>query len=1067
MALASCGDSGQSSAVHLGSQKQALTSEAITTLTVFPSASVVGQRVRLSTHVATSVGTPTGTVTFKLGSQTLSLVSLDSSGDASFETSSLPVGLDVLTATYSGDTHFLGSASASATLKVDRASTAVSLDEGPNPALHGQKVTFTARVIAVEPGAGTPTGTVTVLDGETALGTAPLSGGTATLELTTLSVGIHAVTASYGGDDGFAGATSPSISATVNPSCQIASSIYAAATPSPTNPCRFCDPSTNTTDWTSRASGHACPADALSCTADVCDAAGTCTHNVAEGCLIGNACIAANAPSPTAECTQCNPALSTTAYTAKAKGVLCADDASALTGDHCDGAGRCAHPLKSQCIIDGKTLAGGDPNPANSCQACDPLADIGNWTHRASGFPCADDGLSCTWDACDGAGTCAHRLTTGCLIGGSCVQSPSADPSNDCQECSPALATDAYSPKAHGVACAEDGKPNTVDVCDGSSACVHPLRGQCTIGGKSFDEGTLNPENPCQSCDPASTAAAWTHRGDGTPCASDDLSCTRDVCDGAGACRHTLFTGCLIGGTCLGAGAVDPANECRACNPADSTTSYVAKARGVACVDDSLASTLDVCDGTGACVHPLKGQCFIAGRAYDTGTSNPENPCQSCDPAASTTDWANHLSGFPCTSDGLSCTEDACDGAGACQHALFTGCLVAGACVGKGSLDPTNDCRTCGPWASTTSYRSRTAGTSCGADELSTTLDVCDSAGLCVHPLTAQCTLDGVVYEAGATNPANPCQSCDPASSASAWTNRVADFPCTSDGLACTDDVCDAAGACLHQLRTGCLIGGACIADGVSDPANACNACDSSDSARAYTQRPRGVACADDAAANTLDVCDGAGACIHPLRGQCTIAGKDYDSGTANPLNRCQACDATASAAAWTNRPARFPCSSDALACTTDACDGAGLCQHDLASGCIIAGVCVAAGALDPASDCRECDPARSRSAYSVKHGSAQCADSCTLDADCGSGTYCAADQVCRPLLAAQATCSADAQCSSGHCQSGVCVQYELTGGCGCSSAAGSTPVALLLAAAALALAGRRRRAPIRVRTRR
>jgi hypothetical protein len=69
-------------------------------------------------------------------------------------------------------------------------------------------VTFTATVKAVAPGSGTPTGTVSFLDGSTTLGTGTLSGGTATLSISTLAALAHSITVVYGGDTNFL--TSPS-----------------------------------------------------------------------------------------------------------------------------------------------------------------------------------------------------------------------------------------------------------------------------------------------------------------------------------------------------------------------------------------------------------------------------------------------------------------------------------------------------------------------------------------------------------------------------------------------------------------------------------------------------------------------------------------------------------------------------------------------------------------------------------------------------------------------------------------------------------------------------------------
>ena len=50
------------------------------------------------------------------------------------------------------------------------------------------------------PGAGSPTGTVTFLDGSTSLGTGTVTGGVATFTTSSLAIGAHVITASYGGD---------------------------------------------------------------------------------------------------------------------------------------------------------------------------------------------------------------------------------------------------------------------------------------------------------------------------------------------------------------------------------------------------------------------------------------------------------------------------------------------------------------------------------------------------------------------------------------------------------------------------------------------------------------------------------------------------------------------------------------------------------------------------------------------------------------------------------------------------------------------------------------------------
>jgi hypothetical protein len=79
----------------------------------------------------------------------------------------------------------------------------VGLSSSSNPSGPGQSVTFTATVSAVAPATGTPTGTVTFLDGVNTLGMRTLVNGVAALSIGTLSSGSHAITVSYSGDSVF------------------------------------------------------------------------------------------------------------------------------------------------------------------------------------------------------------------------------------------------------------------------------------------------------------------------------------------------------------------------------------------------------------------------------------------------------------------------------------------------------------------------------------------------------------------------------------------------------------------------------------------------------------------------------------------------------------------------------------------------------------------------------------------------------------------------------------------------------------------------------------------------
>ena len=93
------------------------------------------------------------------------------------------------------------------------AATSTTLGSSVNPSVFGQTVLFTATVTS---GAGTPTGSVTFMDGTTPLGTSSLSGGTATLLTTTLSVASHSITATYNSGPGFGVSTSNTVTQVVN-----------------------------------------------------------------------------------------------------------------------------------------------------------------------------------------------------------------------------------------------------------------------------------------------------------------------------------------------------------------------------------------------------------------------------------------------------------------------------------------------------------------------------------------------------------------------------------------------------------------------------------------------------------------------------------------------------------------------------------------------------------------------------------------------------------------------------------------------------------------------------------
>ncbi len=191
-----------------------------TTLSTDSGTSVFGQAITLTAVVAgatSDLAPATGTVTFQEGPDVLGTATVDASGTATFSTSSLAVGSHELTAAYAGDTDYAPSTSGSVTQTVSPAATTTVVTADLNPSSPGFEVTFTAHVTANAPGAGMPTGTVTLLDGTTTLGTSPLANGAATFATATLHAGTQDIAAAYGGDASFTASTSATLSEQVQP----------------------------------------------------------------------------------------------------------------------------------------------------------------------------------------------------------------------------------------------------------------------------------------------------------------------------------------------------------------------------------------------------------------------------------------------------------------------------------------------------------------------------------------------------------------------------------------------------------------------------------------------------------------------------------------------------------------------------------------------------------------------------------------------------------------------------------------------------------------------------------
>ena len=153
-------------------------------------------------------GKPTGTVTLTSGSYSSAVTTLDNNGNATINVpaKSLAVGMDVLTATYSGDDNYstaTGINSVTVTGAVLLTPT-VTVTPSASSITTAQALSVT---VALSGGSGnpTPTGMVTLTSGSYSSGTTTLTSGSVTITIPagSLAVGTDTLTGSYSGDSNY------------------------------------------------------------------------------------------------------------------------------------------------------------------------------------------------------------------------------------------------------------------------------------------------------------------------------------------------------------------------------------------------------------------------------------------------------------------------------------------------------------------------------------------------------------------------------------------------------------------------------------------------------------------------------------------------------------------------------------------------------------------------------------------------------------------------------------------------------------------------------------------------
>lgn len=492
-----------------------------------------------------------------------------------------------------------------------------------------------------------------------------------------------------------------------------------------------------------------------------------CDAGADAGCKPAPACSPDNSP-----CTDDgNPCTTDICTSGVCQHTLLAVGEGCGNGKVCDSAGKCS----AACGIDGKLYAADTKNPANPCEKCDPTTSPSAWTPLADNSPCTDDGNSCTKDVC-ASGICTHpdlsagdscgtgkvcdenlACSAGCFIGGVFFKDGTLDPSNSCESCDASKSTSGWTPLADATSCTDDGNPCTLDQCQ-SGKCTHPARpdtspcgsgghcqsGKCTatclINGVSYPEGTLEPNNPCESCQSATNSTGWTPLADNTACGASSCGSYggcggfSSTCDTSGTKSRTCTDHVCKAGVCtapthMETAACSRTTDGNSCS-SDGNACTGNTCSGGACTHPKLSGGTTcgsgkICDGNGSCVTG----CWISGTLYATNALEPGNKCQSCQPATSTAKWTD----LPSTTV---CASTTCGSYGSCGGFSST-------CAESGTQSRTCTDYTCNAGACTGANRTEsqactrnTDGVSCG-NGFGCRVYVC-SSGTCI--VTTTCT---------------------------------------------------------------------------------------------------------------------------------------------------------------------------------------------------------------------------------------------------------------------------------------------------------------------------------------
>jgi hypothetical protein len=207
------GDFGASSAslTQIISGNEATT----TTLTCQPTQIAIGSTARFTAKVTSAQGSPTGSVAFADNTVVIATQPLVDGATTLTYTGATAGSHDII-ATYEPSGSYALSAAANCFETVTALASASTLTVAPTTSTYGSPVQLKATVTpATPPGSGTPTGTITFLNGATSLGAVPLTDGSAALTTSALPAGTNSLSCAYGGNSTYAASNCAALPVTI------------------------------------------------------------------------------------------------------------------------------------------------------------------------------------------------------------------------------------------------------------------------------------------------------------------------------------------------------------------------------------------------------------------------------------------------------------------------------------------------------------------------------------------------------------------------------------------------------------------------------------------------------------------------------------------------------------------------------------------------------------------------------------------------------------------------------------------------------------------------------------